>query len=73
LDPGIRSANKFAAGLVIATFLFARSLYGLAPNEWRFSEAVDVARVRKVASSDYLNNRWSQPLAAAMIRFDFID
>jgi len=38
----VRSSSKLTAGLLLAAFLFAGSLRALTPNEWRFSQAIDV-------------------------------
>jgi len=39
----VRRPNRWAAGFLVATFLFAGSLGALTPNEWRFSQAIDVS------------------------------
>ena len=38
----VRRPNRWTAGFLVATFLFAGSLGALTPNEWRFSQAIDV-------------------------------
>src|SRR5206468_12010075 len=38
----VRRSSKLTGGLLVATFLFAGSLGALTPNEWRFSQAIDV-------------------------------
>ena len=38
----LRRSNRLTAGFLVAAFLFAGSLGALTPNEWRFSQTVDV-------------------------------
>ncbi len=38
----VRWSNGLTAGFLVAAFLFARSLGALTPNEWRFSQTIDV-------------------------------
>jgi len=38
----VHRSSKLTGGLLVATFLFAGSLGALTPNEWRFSQAIDV-------------------------------
>ena len=38
----VRRSSKLTGGLLVATFLFAGSLGALTPNEWRFSQAINV-------------------------------
>ena len=38
----VRGSSKLTAGLLLAAFLFVGPLRALTPNEWRFSQAIDV-------------------------------
>ena len=38
----VRWSNGLTAGFLVAAFLFTRSLGALTPNEWRFSQTIDV-------------------------------
>jgi hypothetical protein len=38
----LRRSNRLTAGFLVAAFLFAGSLGALTPNEWRFSQSIDV-------------------------------
>ena len=38
----VRRSNRWTAGFLVPAFLFARSLGALTPNEWRFSQTIDV-------------------------------
>ena len=38
----LRRSNTLTAGFLVAPFLFAGSLGALTPNEWRFSQTIDV-------------------------------
>ena len=38
----LHRSNKLTAGFLVAAFLFAGSLGALTPNEWRFSQTIDV-------------------------------
>jgi hypothetical protein len=39
----IRRSNALTGGFLVAAFLFAGSVGALTPNEWRFSQTIDVA------------------------------